>query len=77
MGEALIIRDLTLVLLAAILGGVVAGRLRLPTIIGYMMAGGGCQSLHAWTDGRSAEYSVTGRNRCGTPHVWRRGGIFN
>lgn len=39
MGEALIIRDLTLVLLAAILGGVVAGRLRLPTIIGYMMAG--------------------------------------
>lgn len=39
MGEALIIRDLTLVLLAAILGGVVAGRLRLPTIIGYMLAG--------------------------------------
>lgn len=39
MGEALIVRDLTIVLLAAVLGGIVMARLGLPAIIGYMLAG--------------------------------------
>lgn len=39
MGEALIVRDLTIAMVAAMLGGIVAGRLKLPPIIGYMMAG--------------------------------------
>jgi CPA2 family monovalent cation:H+ antiporter-2 len=39
MGDALIIQDLTVAMLAAIVGGIVAVRLRLPSIVGYMVAG--------------------------------------
>jgi CPA2 family monovalent cation:H+ antiporter-2 len=39
MEEALIVRDLTIALLAALIGGVIATHLKLPAISGYLLAG--------------------------------------